>query len=182
MIPPIAKKITGLLYPSNDKDLYEWVKRKLTENFGDIEIESEHFPFSWTDYYAGISPKLNRCFFCFSGLHHVSQLPDWKNFAIEIERMSGNSSRAVNVDPGYIDGARLVLASTKDHAHRVYLRDRIFAEVTLSRKQKKWVHYSYTFPDFRSPQYHPFLSEVSEKWKKDIKYFDSDAFKKTIIV
>ena len=179
MTPPITKKITGLLYPSEEKDLYEWVKRKLQENFGDIEIESEHFPFTWTDYYAHISPMLNRCFFCFAGLHHASQLPDWKNLAIEIEAMSG-SSRTVNIDPGYVDGARLVLASTKDHAHRIYLRDKVFAEVTLSRKQKKWIHYSYTFPDFRSLQYHAFLSEVSEKWKKEVKCFESDVFIRNI--
>ena len=39
--------------------------------------------------------------------------------------------RPLNLDPGYITLAKLVLASTKDHAHRIYLGQGIFAEVTL---------------------------------------------------
>ena len=32
--------------------------------------------------------------------------------------------RPLNLDPGYLTAAKLVLASTKDHAHRVYLSRR----------------------------------------------------------
>ena len=45
----------------------------------------------------------------------------------ETERVS----RPLNLDPGYVAERKLVLASVKDHAHRIYLRDGIYAEVTL---------------------------------------------------
>jgi len=70
----------------------------------------------------------------------------------------------VNIDPGYIDGARLILASTKDHAHRIYLRDGIFAEVTMRYRFKRWTSFDYTFPDFASGVYDEFLSRVRKSW------------------
>ncbi|HCA40745.1 MAG TPA: DUF4416 domain-containing protein, partial [Aminobacterium sp.] len=76
--------------------------------------------------------------------------------------------RAVNIDPGYINGARLVLASTKDHAHRIYLTEGIFAEVTMRYRFKQWVAFDYTFPDFASGRYNPFLSAVREDWHRDM--------------
>ena len=61
---------------------------------------------------------------------------DWKRAACALEARS-RTPRAVNVDPGYVDGARLVLASTKDHAHRIWLRDGIYAEVTLHSRFRR---------------------------------------------
>jgi hypothetical protein len=80
-------------------------------------------------------------------------------------------SRCVNIDPGYLDGARLVLASTKDHAHRIDLRDGIFAEITLRYRSKAWVAYDHTFPDFASGQYDEFLSVVRKDWLRDIELY-----------
>ncbi|MFR5880709.1 MAG: DUF4416 family protein [Cloacibacillus evryensis] len=61
-----------------------------------------------------------------------------------MEKETG-ASRRVNLDPGTIDGARLLLASTKGQAHRVYLRDGIFCEVTLCRRKGRWENFFYTF-------------------------------------
>ncbi len=77
--------------------------------------------------------------------------------------------RAVNIDPGYIDGARLILASTKDHAHRIWLRDGIYAEVTMRYRFKKWASFDYTFPDFRSGVYDNFLTQVRKIWLREIR-------------
>jgi len=85
-----------------------------------------------------------------------------------LERASG-PSRRVNLDPGTLDGARLLLASTKGQAHRIYLRDGIFAEVTLCRRKGKWERFFYTFPDFKSGIYDGWLEKVREDWKDQIK-------------
>ena len=79
------------------------------------------------------------------------------------------SGRRVNIDPGYLDGARLVLASTKDNAHRIYLGEGIFAEVTLCRRKNTWVGFPYTFPDFRSGVYDAFLDDVRIDWLHDMR-------------
>lgn len=78
-------------------------------------------------------------------------------------------SRTVNIDPGYLDGARLVLASTKDNAHRIYLDDDMYAEVTLCHRKSGWERFSYTFPDFKNGQYDPFLDMVRKDWQNDVR-------------
>jgi len=123
-------------------------------------------PFTITDYYREIAPSLTRRFVCFKGLARAGGLPGWKHASIGVEVESRNP-RIVNIDPGYVDGARLVLASTKDHAHRVYLRDGIFAEVTMRFRFGKWTPFDYTFPDFASGVYDEFLSAARSSWLRE---------------
>ena len=167
MNDPKVKLISGILFP--DKNFLDWSINKLTELWGRPEIISEPVPFDKTNYYDEISPNLSRVFVCFSDLYNAGDLVSWKKATIEIEAQSRQPIRAVNIDPGYIDGARLVLASTKDHAHRIYLHDGIFAEVTLRYRFKKWQAFDYTFPDFRSGVYDKFLSTVRELWLREVK-------------
>ncbi|MBR4401105.1 MAG: DUF4416 family protein [Synergistes sp.] len=165
---PLVKKITGLLVPKNDPAVYENMCALLERVWGKPERISQRFPFTWTDYYRDISPELDRIFFSYPGLYPASKLPDWKTESCSIEKQTGKSRR-VNIDPGAVDGAKLLLASTKGQAQRVYLRDGIFCEVTLCRRKGKWEHFSYTFPDFSSGIYDSWLETVREDWKKEIK-------------
>ncbi|MBQ3402949.1 MAG: DUF4416 family protein [Synergistaceae bacterium] len=164
---PKVKRITGILYP--DDDLLRWSIEELTNLWGCPELISSPVPFDKTDYYHDIAPELSRVFVCFPGLVDAGGLADWKHQAISIEARSRQPIRAVNIDPGYVDGARLVLASTKDHAHRIYLRDGIYGEVTLRYRFKKWQSFDYTFPDFASRAYDEFLSQVRKLWLKEVK-------------
>jgi hypothetical protein len=170
---PLVKLVCGLMYPRCAPELREWSKTRLTESFGRIERESESFDFSFTDYYRDISPDLARCFFTFAGLRRPA-LVEWKMTAISLEtesglRPSGGGLRRVNIDPGYIDGARLALASTKDNAHRIYMACGIFAEVTLCRRKSGWDCFSYTFPDFKSGIYDGFLELARLDWRREMK-------------
>jgi len=142
----------------------------LVERFGPVERENGPYAFGYTDYYKDISHSLSRCFFSFAGLR-FPDLAGWKKFSLSLEKesASGSSGRQVNVDPGYVDGARLVLASTKDNAHRIYISDGIFAEVTLCRRKYGWERFSYTFPDFKSGVYDSFLDAVRIDWRRDIR-------------
>jgi hypothetical protein len=166
-----VKLIVGLLYGADSPQTYGWAVQRLASTFGDIERTSPPYPFVWTDYYKGISPNLTRRFLTFAGLRHPFGLVVWKRLAISIEAESAPSGggRALNIDPGYLDGARLILASTKDNAHRVYLWDDIFAEATLCRKKSGWESFSYTFPDFASGEYFEFLDLARVDWKRDLK-------------
>jgi hypothetical protein len=166
-----VKLIIGLLYPSKLPSLFEWAARRLSAVYGDVERTSPPFPFDYTDYYSDISPDLTRRFFTFAGLRHPFGLVVWKKLAIMLESESaeGQSGRRVNIDPGYIDGARLILASTKDNAHRIYLWDDIYAETTLCRRKSGWESFSYTFPDFASGAYKEFLDAAREDWRHDVR-------------
>lgn len=169
MKEPRVKRITGILYPSDNQDLLAWSVSELSKIWGVPELQSEAVPFDKTNYYDEIAPNLTRKFFCFPGLVSAGGLADWKHQAIEIEAQSRQPIRAVNIDPGYVDGARLILASTKDHAHRIYLRDGIYAEVTLRFRFKQWQSFDYTFPDFQSRCYDKFLSQVRRLWLQETK-------------
>ncbi|MDR1732133.1 MAG: DUF4416 family protein [Synergistaceae bacterium] len=161
-----VKLIAGILHP--DGEWLNWTIGELTELWGKPEIQAGPFPFTNTDYYRDIAPRLLRSFVCFPGFFDAGGLADWKRASGQIEARS-RTPRAVNIDPGYVDGARLVLASTKDHAHRIYLRDRIYAEVTLRYRFGKWVSFDYTFPDFAGGAYDAFLSEARRSWLRERK-------------
>ena len=166
MPDPKVKLIAGVLYPDDEEGWFAWTLGKLGALWGEHENVSPSVPFTATDYYRDIAPRLARRFICFEGLAQAGGLPDWKHASIGIEAES-KDPRIVNIDPGYVDGARLVLASTKDHAHRIYVRDGIFAEVTMRFRFGKWTPFDYTFPDFASGVYDEFLSAVRASWLKE---------------
>ncbi|MDR1580850.1 MAG: DUF4416 family protein [Synergistaceae bacterium] len=174
--PVPVKLISGLLYPAERAELMEWAAGRMSAVFGDIELASQSYPFGYTDYYRDIAPRLERRFFVFAGLRHPFGLVVWKKLAISIEAESAacagtdtDTGRHVNIDPGYLDGARLVLASTKDNAHRIYLWDDIYAETTMCRKKSGWISFSYTFPDFASGVYDDFLDSARNIWRRDLR-------------
>ncbi|MBP9027682.1 MAG: DUF4416 family protein [Aminivibrio sp.] len=160
-----VKLITGVLYP--DETRWRWVEEKLSALWGTPELISSEFLFTVTDYYKDISPVLYRRFLSFQGLRDGGDLPRWKWTACRLESESG-LQRTVNIDPGYVNGARLVLASTKDHAHRVYIGDGIHGEVTLRFMHKKWEPFDCTFPDFAQGLYDEFLSAVRKQWVQEM--------------
>ena len=74
--------------------------------------------------------------------------------------------RPLNLDPGYLTSAKLVLASTKDHAHRIYLSRGIYAEVTLHYQDRGWQHHEWTFPDYRRADYQEFFTHARDHLRR----------------
>jgi hypothetical protein len=108
---------------------------------------------------------LQRSFFAFAGEFARERLVEEKRAALELEaeaaaRPGAAVARPLNVDPGYLTRASLVLASTKDRAHRVYLGSGVFGEVTLLYERGAFRPLPWTYPDFRSERYLAFLAEV----------------------
>jgi hypothetical protein len=76
-------------------------------------------------------------------------------------------SRPLNLDPGYLTEAKLVLASTKDRDHRVYLDRGIYAEVTLHyQRGRGWQPRPWTYPDYRSEPYLQFFTRCRQYLRK----------------
>jgi hypothetical protein len=118
-------------------------------------------------------PLIKR-FFAFERLIDPARLPEIKcltnawerQYAEDVGRSATPSyvaTRPLNLDPGYLELAKLVLASTKDHAHRIYLSQGIYAEVTLQYRLKAgWQPQPWTFPDYRRADYHEFFDRCRE--------------------
>jgi Domain of unknown function (DUF4416) len=139
--------------------LYDQVRRPLTERFGPVDLESPVFPWTHTAYYEKeMGPDLKRQFLFFEQPVSPDTLPEIKGFTNTLEQRWVRSSpernfRQINLDPGYVALSKLVLATTKDYSHRIYLRDGIYAEVTLMFQGKSFVPLPHTYPDFRSEEY-----------------------------
>lgn len=161
-----------------------WARRRAEEAWGPIELASPRFAFDETDYYtAEMGPRLSLEIWAFERLADSGELADWKRqagaweaefaaeFAAACARQSGpiappldgGETRPLNLDPGYLTLAKFVLASTKDHAHRIYLRDGVFAEVTLYYSGGRWREHLWTYPNYRRQDYQAFLSASRQR-------------------
>jgi len=176
--PPLVTPLVAMI--AGDAAFFEAARVPLEQMLGPVELQSELYPFNKTAYYApSMGENLFRQFFSFKTLADASPLPDWKLAANEIEAnlreqfLAGGRQhlpeRPINLDPGYITGAKLVLASTKDFAHRLYLRDGIFAEITMGFRGDSWVSHDFTFPDFKSGQYDNFLKKARDWHLRKVK-------------
>ncbi len=145
-----------------------WAKEKIEKNWGKIVLESPVFPFERTEYYTPtMGAHLKKIFFAMEPVMAPSRLAEMKvqsnlweeEFAHEFPT---EESRPLNIDPGYLDLGKLVLASSKDFYHRIYLDRGIYAEITLYYTRGKWTDFPWTFPDYREETYHPFFVSCRE--------------------
>ena len=140
-----------------------WTRNRAQNAWGPIALESPRFPFDHTEFYrAEMGPGLRKQLLAFERLVEPEQLVEHKlqtnQWETEYQRDCGlPESRPVNLDPGYLSEAKLVLATTKDRDHRIYLQRGIYAEVTLHYHRRQWTPRSWTYPDYRSAAYHKFL-------------------------
>jgi len=81
----------------------------------------------------------------------------------------GISTRRINIDPGYLDLAKLILASTKDFRHRIYLNKGIYADLTLFYQNKTFQTWEWTFPDYKTAEYIAIFNQIREIYTKQIK-------------
>ncbi|MBL7223446.1 MAG: DUF4416 family protein [Candidatus Brocadiae bacterium] len=160
--PQPAKLLCGML--AQREEWFASAEEKLAAAFGPIDLASDLIPFDFTDYYTpAMGTGLLRKFVTFDALVAPDRLAATKlaTNAIEEElavRLGAAVPRPVNLDPGLLDGSRLILATTKDNAHRIYLRDGIYAEITLTYRKGAWTPAPWTYRDYQSKAYHQFLT------------------------
>ena len=167
--PAPVKLIASLL--TGDLDLLPQVRVALADAFGPIDQESEILLFDHTDYYAAeLGPALRRQFVTFERLISPDDLPAVKRQTNELEQeLAQEGRRRVNIDPGYVSLSKLVLATTKDHAHRLYLGQGIYGEVTLAYQQGRFRPWPWTYADYASDHYCSFFMEIRKRYKAQIR-------------
>jgi len=161
---------------SRHEALFAQTAAQAAEQWGPIALRSEAFRFEETGYYEPtMGPGLQKIFFAFEQLIDPGWLPEIKRQTNRWEaacsaRGEHDEARPLNLDPGYIHHGKLVLASTKDHAHRIYLAGGIYAEVTLFfQRAGGWRHHEWTFPDYRREDYQAFFTECREYYRRRLR-------------
>ncbi|RPJ33849.1 MAG: DUF4416 family protein [Planctomycetaceae bacterium] len=162
--PKPVKLITGIL--AGDEGCLSAARSGLESDIGRIDLISDIWPFEQTSYYTDeIGPRILRQFVSFAQLADPGDLADIKHRTNALEQELAKSlalpvPRPVNLDPGIIEPSKLVLATTKNYSHRIYIGKQMYAEVTLVYDKGVWRPLPYTYPDYRSPQYFDFFAKV----------------------
>ncbi len=175
--PQPVKLIVGIL-AANHQCLHSAIDL-LSAKFGRIDFSSDDWPFDKTDYYNDeIGPRILRKFVSIEKLIEPGKLAKIKLQTNKLEQKLAKSlalpvPRPVNLDPGFIEPSKLVLATTKNYSHRIYIGKKMYAEVTLIYDKGKWRHFEYTYPDYREQCYFDFFSKVREKLLEQIKIYNA---------
>ncbi len=172
--PQRTLPVAGLLLaPAFDVDICG----ELENLFGSVVLKTSCIPFKHTEYYGHeMGDNLRRQWVAFSVLMIPDALVEFKRRTNEIEKkyLNQNGGRMVNIDPGTVSLCNLILASTKNYSHRIYLGGGIYAEVTLIYKQKQFMPLDWTYPDYREETALDFFTEAREVLKRKLKVFQEE--------
>lgn len=139
--------------------------------FGPVDYRSEVLPFDNTSYYEReFGPNLVREILAFSTLIAPQHLAETKLKTNELERTwMVDGKRMVNLDPGYVNLGKLVLATTKDYSHRIYLGDGIYGEVTLKYEHGDFRAWEWTYPDYASDSYRAIFAAIRQLYAAQLR-------------
>jgi len=152
----------------NNKQLYELIKSILKERFGEVDTLSAIYEFTYTQYYAKeMGINLQKQILGFEKLIRPENLLDIKLITNEVEQQfSQENKRQVNIDPGYLSAAKVVLATTKNFDHRIYLGKGIYGDVHLRYRGNKFIMNEWTYPDYRDMIVIDFFARLRKKYMK----------------
>lgn len=167
--PDPAKLVISLFM--NDKAVFTSVLPELEAGFGPVDLVSPWLAFDYTDYYfREMGSPLFRRIVAFKNLIRQSALADIKHTTNALEAaFLRDGRRNLNIDPGYLLLSRFILATGKDFSHRIYLKDGIYADLTLVFRQGAYHGFEWTYPDYAGEQIHDFLLRVRENYALDLK-------------
>ncbi|MFQ6058288.1 MAG: DUF4416 family protein [Anaerolineae bacterium] len=172
--------------------LFDVAQERLSERFGPVDYESQILPFDHTTYYAAeFGENLQRKFVSFAQLIDPGELAAIKRWTNELEMelalwntsysnsdavekaystgLTVEGKRRINLDPGYLSLSKLVLATTKDWQHRLYLGQGIYAEVTLRYRKGSFQPWEWTYPDYRSPEYIAIFNHIRQLYTRQLR-------------
>jgi len=160
------KLIIGIIY-SDDKK-FEEAKAALVERFGEIDDECEKFSFSedFSTYYDDeLGGEGKRIIYSFKEHVDASLQAEIKEFTNELElRLADDGKRRVNIDPGFLNHGRLMLATTKAVGFRIPLKRGIYTELTLFYARGEFHSLPWTYMDYKSELVQKFLLRVRKRY------------------
>ena len=171
--PKPAKLIIGIL-AANRQCLHTAVEA-LTSKFGRTDFVSNVWQFTQTDYYKDQTGEhILRQFVSTEHLIAPALLAKIKHRTNKLEqklaaKLALPLPRPVNLDPGIIEPSKLILASTKNYSHRIYIGKKMYAEATLIFDRGHWRPFDYTYPDYKQQCYFDFFDKVRTRLLEQLK-------------
>ncbi len=164
-----VKFLTAITY--NSEEFLRSSINELEKAQGEIDLKSASFKLDYTRYYEKeMGAGLEKQFFSFKSLGSPEQLIDRKHQALDLEKnFSKGGLRQVNIDPAYLELAKLVVASTKNFAHRIYLGRGIYGDLQLRYCQGGFVENEWTYPDYSSEPILQFLEKTGNTYFNQLK-------------
>ncbi len=165
------KLIIGVIY--SDTGVYEAAMSLLKEEFGETDGECEEFSFSdeFSTYYdEELGGKGQRIIYSFKRLVDPARQAEIKEFTNELEaKLSEGGKRKINLDPGFINHGRVMLATTKETGFRVPLKRGIYTELTLFWAKGEWHKFPWTYRDYQSEKVQTFLKKTRKAYLEERK-------------
>ena len=164
---PVALFMAALYAPSfSDQAATELV----SENFGQPLLPVAKFDFTFSDYYEEeMGPNLRKVFLVSQRWIDPAELPEWKLRAMALEeKHAAAGKRTLNLDPGYLDAPKLVLATAKNFAHRIYLGRGVYADVQLYVKSGRFQVNPWTYPDYGLAAHLAFFEQARKLYMQKI--------------
>ncbi len=162
------KLIVGVIY--HDAEVYKEAMKILKAEFGEIDFSSEVFSFSkeFSEYYdEELGGEGIRIIHSFENTVMPDRQAEIKKLTNEIEaRFAEGGNRKINLDPGFINHGRLMLATTKEAGFRIPLSDGIYTELTLFYARGGWHKFPWSYRDYQSERVQEFLTRVRKKYLK----------------
>lgn len=170
-IPQPVKFFTGIL--TSIPEILPHAEKTLAAQFGAVDLRSKQFIFDKTHYYdEEMGSPIYRYFLSFDTLMEPSAIAAAKIQTNEMESKFATEypqlKRPINLDPGYLEQSKIVLASTKNFFHRILLSDGIYGEVTLHFEEGSWKAFPWTFPDFKSDRYSEFFMSLRNLYRDQL--------------
>lgn len=161
-----VKLFCGLIYA--EEEAARRAQMVLAEAYSAIDLRSPVIPFTMTDYYnAEMGEPLYRLFVSFTGLIDPSGLAEVKLRTNRIEReFSLAGRRTVNLDPGYLSEANVVIATCKNYYHRVPMQHGIYAHIEYVFRGGGFSPLEWTYPDFQTPEYLEFFHRLRHRFRE----------------
>jgi hypothetical protein len=168
--PKPAKLFMSLII--SEASIFHQGMENLRLAFGEIDFVSERLSFNFTDYYTQEMGKgLFRHFVTFKPLIAVPLLSQIKQRTNRLEEKyaTPDGNRRINMDPGYVCLEHVILATTKGYAHRPYLREGIYADLTLIYRNKSFQPLEWTYPDYRQEEVILLFNQFRKRYAEDLK-------------
>ena len=171
--PRPVKLIIGIL--AADQNSLQAAIEELTSKFGNADFVSDVWPFTQTDYYKNeTGENILRQFVSIEPLIDPGKLAKIKHQTNKLEqklavKLGLDLPRPVNLDPGVIEASKLILATTKNYSHRIYIGEKMYAEVTLVFDRGSWCPLPYTYPDYKQQCYFDFFDKVRTRLLEQLK-------------
>lgn len=165
-VPSPARLLFSVIY-REERD-FDRSLRTISGRLGTVARISDPFPFDRTGYYGReMGAPLFRRFLLATEAMSRDELAAVKLMAEAIENeFSVNGKRTVNIDPGLLADENFVLATGKNYCHRIYLRDGVFADLTLVYEKGEYRPLPWTYPDYASAEIRAFLTGLRREFRE----------------